>query len=314
MKFIDSLKARLFKPTKPSNQPITLTHHRIFILPTQRGLAFVGLIALLLLIAFIYNNNLVYMLAFLLFGIFFITILHSFKSMNALTLRQGKTDSVFAGENAQFILYVENQTTTPRYSLNFKTDNSLPQQIDISPNSTKQVILTTKTQRRGWHELGIITLSCEFPLGLFRTWSLLNFDLKALVYPTPANIEIPFPENANSASQAGFAKPKTGDDDFYGLKPYQAGDSIKQIHWKTYAKGLGLFSKQYSNNVSADIWLDYEQTYAQNSETRLSQLCRWVVDAEKLGITYGFKLGELTLQPNNGESHAKKCLDALALF
>lgn len=316
MKFIDTFKARLFLTTKLTNQPIRLTHRRIFILPTLRGLAFIGLIALLLSIAFIYNNNLVYMLAFLLFGIFFIAILHSFKSINGLILRQGKAVSVFAGENAQFNLYVENRHEVARYGLKFSSKNIITQQIDVPANATKNVILLSKTQRRGWHELGIVTLACEFPLGLFNTWSLLNFDLKALIYPSPASIEIPFPDNVGSDTKTGFTKPKTGDDDFYGLATYQNGDSIKQIHWKAYAKGLGLFSKKYSGNVSTseDIWLDYEQTYAQNSEMRLSQLCRWVVDAEKLGITYGFKLGEFTLQPNNGESHAKQCLDALALF
>jgi uncharacterized protein (DUF58 family) len=200
--------------------------------------------------------------------------------------------------------------------LTFSSKNIITQQIDVSANATKKVTLLSKTQRRGWHELGIVRLSCEFPLGLFQTWSLLNFDLKALIYPAPASIEIPFPDNTGSDTQIGFSKPKTGDDDFYGLAAYQIGDSIKQIHWKAYAKGLGLFSKKYSGNVSVseDIWLDYEQTHAQNTEARLSQLCRWVIDAEKLELNYGFKLADFSLQPNNGESHAKKCLEALALF
>lgn len=316
MKFIDSLNARLFNAPQSTNQPIKLTHRRIFIMPTQRGVAFVGLIVLLLLIAFIYNNNLIYMLAFLLLGIFFITILHSFKSINELVLRQGKVNAVFVGENAQFNLYIENQHQIPRYGLKFSGKNIISQQIDIPANTTEKVILLSKTKQRGWHALDKVTLACEFPLGLFRAWSQLNFDLKTLVYPAPANVEMPFPENTGSNTQTGFTKPVTGDDDFYGLASYQAGDSIKQIHWKAYAKGLGLFSKQYTGNVSIseDIWLDYEQTHAQNTEARLSQLCRWVIDAEKLELNYGFKLADFSLQPNNGEAHAKKCLEALALF
>jgi len=316
MKFIDTFKARLFLTNQLTNQPITLTHRRIFILPTLRGLAFVGLIALLLLIAFIYNNNLVYMLAFLLFGVFFITILHSFKSINGLILRQGKVNAVFAGETAQFNLYVENQQEIPRYGLKFSGNNLITQQVDVEANTTKKITLLSKSKQRGWHALEKVTLACEFPLGLFRVWSLLHFDLKTLVYPTPANVEMPFPENTGSDTQTGFTKPITGNDDFYGLASYQAGDSIKQIHWKAYAKGLGLFSKKYTGNVSVseEIWLDYDQTHAQNSEARLSQLCRWVIDAKKLELSYGFKLADFSLQPNNGEAHARKCLEALALF
>jgi len=55
------------------------------------------------------------------------------------------------------------------------------------------------------------------------------------------------------------------------------------------AKGQGLFSKQYSEDSSSELWLDYEQTLGHNVEERLSQLCRWVLDAEKAGLTYGFK-------------------------
>jgi len=49
---------------------LTLDQRRIFILPSKRGLGFALLILVLMLIAFVYNNNLAYMLAFLLASIF----------------------------------------------------------------------------------------------------------------------------------------------------------------------------------------------------------------------------------------------------
>ncbi|WP_306306045.1 hypothetical protein [Methylomonas koyamae] len=75
--------SRFFRGEAPTSAPISLGHRRIFILPTQRGLAFVLLIVLLLLVGFVYSNNLAYLLGFLLASIFFVAILHSFKSLAA---------------------------------------------------------------------------------------------------------------------------------------------------------------------------------------------------------------------------------------
>ena len=66
---------RLFVGERANDAPIALTHRRIFILPSSRGLGFGVLVILLLLIAFVYGNNLVYLLAFLLSGVLLVTIL-----------------------------------------------------------------------------------------------------------------------------------------------------------------------------------------------------------------------------------------------
>ena len=63
--------SRFFKGEAPVSGPLELTQRRVFIVPTRRGFGMVLTIILLLLIAFVYNNNLVYMLGFLLASIFF---------------------------------------------------------------------------------------------------------------------------------------------------------------------------------------------------------------------------------------------------
>ncbi|MGZ8903696.1 MAG: DUF58 domain-containing protein [Methylobacter sp.] len=302
---------RIFAGEKAADEPVVLNHRIIFIVPTKRGLAFVVLIILLLLIGFVYNNNLTYLLAFLLASIFFITILHTFKSLFGLSLQKGQSKAVFAGEAAEFDIHIHNPTAIERYNLLVRLEKSSI--INIKPQSMAHVTLYSKTHKRGWHTAGKITVSSTFPLGLFRAWTPIRFDLKTLVYPKPAQLERPFPETPSAAhAQQGVGK--KGADDFYGLQEYQAGDSIKNIHWKAFAKGLGVFSKQYGGESSAQIWLDYDLAYGNSDEERLSQLCRWVIDAEQLGIQYGLSLPGLKLSPDNGLLHYRKCLEALALF
>ena len=175
----------MFQGEKAVDTPVILNHRRIFILPTQRGLGFVLLIVLLLLIAFVYNNNLAYMLAFLLASIFFITILHSYKALSGLVVQKGRSKPVFAGEAAGFDIHINNPTDMERHQLQITLQNT--QSLTLKPQSKASVTLYSPTQKRGWHTAGTVTLSSTYPLGLFRAWSPIRFNLKALVYPKPAS-------------------------------------------------------------------------------------------------------------------------------
>lgn len=298
---------------KATDEPVILNQRRIFILPTDRGLGFVILITLLLLIAFVYNNNLAYLLAFLLASIFFIAILHSYRSLSGLVLRSGQSKPVFSGQAAGFNIHIDNSTNKERLQLKISLLQTT-ETISLLAHSQAQVTLHSATGKRGWQKAGTLTISSTYPLGLFRAWSPLRFNLNVLVYPKPANTEIPFPETPASQSEQGTASTHKGNDDFFGLQSYQPGDAIKHIHWKSYAKGLGVFSKQYDGESSDQIWLNYIQTPGHGIEERLSQLCRWLIDAEQAGISYGFSIPGLKLEPANGQHHYQKCLEALALF
>ncbi len=302
--------SRFISGEKAIDEPVKLKHRCIFILPTYRGLSFVILTALLLLIAFVYNNNLVYLLAFLLASIFLITILHSYKSLAGLIIQKGQSKAVFAGEAAGFDVHIDNPVCVERYNLQIKLEHTVS--LTIKPQSKVSVTLYSLTQKRGWHTAGTVTLSNTYPLGLFRVWSPIRFNLKTLVYPKPSQHELPFPEIPLDQSQKGVSQ--KGTDEFYGLKEYLPGDSTKHIHWKAFAKGQGLFSKQYGGDSSGEIWLDYDNAPGHNSEERLSQLCRWVIDAERIGIQYGFSLPGLKFSPDSGLLHYRKCLEALAVF
>ena len=302
--------SRFFRGEAPVAGPITLNQRRIFILPTLRGLGFVALIVLVLLIAFVYNNNLAYMLGFLLASIFFVTILHSYKALAGLVVRTGYPQAAFAGDPAEFNFIVHNPDNQERLAIDIHLQET--RTISLAPHQTLPVILYRSATQRGWLNSGTLTLSSRFPLGLFRAWSPLRFDSKVLIYPRPAQTDLPFPETDADQGQQG--QNRRSGDDFSGLKTYQTCDPIRQIHWKSYAKGRGLHSKQYTGSSSVELWLDYESTPGDRIEERLSRLCRWIIEAEKAGLRYGLVLPGLKLSPDSGNAHLERCLCALALF
>lgn len=269
------------------------------------------MMVIVLLIAFVYNNNLAYLLTFLLASVFFITILHTFKSLVGLVIQAGQSKSVFAGEAAGFDIHIHNPKLINREHLQIKFDK--PHSFALKADSKISQTLYSATQKRGWHAIEKVTLFSTYPLGLFYAWSPLRFNVKALVYPKPSTIELPFPDVPAGDGEQGLQI--KGADDFYGLHDYQAGDSIKHIHWKAFAKGQGLFSKQYSGaTMASEIWLHYDAAAGHNTEERLSQLCRWVIDAERADIRYGLVLPNVKFAPNCGATHYRQCLEALALL
>ena len=79
-----------------------LTHKNLYILPTKRGGFFFGITFVLWLIGTNYQNNLVLALAFLMFSIFVVSIIHTFDNLVHLTFRYKSVDDVFAGSDAHF--------------------------------------------------------------------------------------------------------------------------------------------------------------------------------------------------------------------
>ncbi len=308
-------RSRLFQRDVPHSGPIELTQRRVFILPTQRGMGMVLTIFLLLLMAFVYNNNLVYLLCFLLASIFFVTILHTYKVLSGLIVNVGHVQPVFAGDAARIPLTVKNPVEQERPALAAALDDE--QFFNLEANASKTLSPLLPVNQRGWQAMGTITLSSSYPFGVFRAWSSLRFDRKLLVYPKPSNHSLPLPvADQGIRSRTGpRVTDRSGKDDFNGIRDYQPGDSLRQIHWRAYAKGQGFLSKQYATEAGgSELWIDYDHAPGAGREERLSLLCRWVLDAEAAGLRYGLRLRGKQIKPDSGQMHQKACLEALALF
>ena len=293
-------------------QPVTLSHRRIFILPTASGLGCAVLIITMLSASTVYGNNLGFILTFLVASLVVVSILHSFRSLSGLRFSTKKCRPVFAGDIASFDCQIENPTHSPRVSVGLSTFKSPPLRTNIDPYSIRESRLSIQTASRGWQKIGTVTLYSLFPLGLFRAWSPIKVDEHVLVYPRPTDNHLPFP-NSNQPTPENEQDIK-GDDDFTGFRQYTPGDSVKRIYWKALAKEQGLHTKEYNGDQTSIVWLDWSRTPGGSIEDRLSQMCRWVLDAEQSGSSYGIRLPSKKLNPASGEVHRARCLKTLALF
>ncbi|MGR8980319.1 MAG: DUF58 domain-containing protein [Gammaproteobacteria bacterium] len=308
-------RGRWFMEKHPICDSVVLTQRRIFMKPTRRGLGVAFTVLLLVLIAFIYNSNQVYLLAFLLASILLLAILHTYQSLAGLKVEIGRVQPVFAGESAGLPVTVSNLSRQPREALSLSASSANELNFSLDASDSKTLTLQAAATKRGWQMIDTVTLASDYPLGAFQAWSPLRFDCKILVYPEPTGRPSPLPNCGGRRTDGEEGCGRISQDDFSGIRAYEAGDSLRRIHWKAYAKGQGLLSKQFESGAGgADLWLDYDKTPGGHIEARLSLLCRWVVDAEAAGLRYGLLLPGRKIAPGSGRNHRMACLKALALF
>jgi len=98
------------------------------------------------------------------------------------------------------------------------------------------------------------------------------------------------------------------------LDEEQLDGEAAEVDWKAYAREAPLLVKEYSPAGSELHLFDFAQLTDPDTEARLSQLARWVVDAEAHGERYGVVLPGVLLRPDRGPEHRHRCLAALAVF
>src|SRR5690606_40187055 len=104
-----------------------------------------------------------------------------------------------------------------------------------------------------------------------------------------------------------------GSEDFYAFRSYRPGDNPRHVLWRARAKGLPLQTKQFSEEQMRTEWLDWEALHG-DRETRLSNLCHWVLALHRENILFGLRLPDGVTELGSGDEHRTRALQKLATF
>jgi len=153
----------------------------------------------------------------------------------------------------------------------------------------------------------------EFPLSWFQAKWHHVLNMNYLIYPEPSGSRS-WPElrPADDGGQEGFHF--SGGDDFTGLRPFRPGESQRHIDWKAVARGRPMSIKQFTGGGNVQLWFEWDLLSGLDVEGRLSQLTRWVLQADELGDEFGMKIPGYELGPDSGTLFTRSCLEKLALF
>ncbi|MEY2920122.1 MAG: hypothetical protein RL261_1427 [Pseudomonadota bacterium] len=294
--------------------PVVLRRQRIYILPTRLGVAYGAMLFAMLLGGMNYNNNLGLGLTFMLVSLGLVTMHHAHGTLAGVRLRLLEAVPGFAGGDVRFRLLLEHSSNVARPAIEIGLTREGPGNVtaDLPPRGTCEATLALPARHRGRVALDRFVVSTSHPFGLFRAWAVVHPAYSAIAWPRPAERAMSPPLTATDTG--GAQSGAIGEEDFAGLRPFQPGDSLRRVAWKTYARGHGMHTKQYAGTDVISHVFDYDSLAGLAAESRLEQLCRWVLDAQEHGEAFALRLPGTSIETNVGPAHRERCLNALALF
>jgi uncharacterized protein (DUF58 family) len=292
--------------------PVTLERRRLYILPTRAGYAFAGLLLLMLLAGLNYANSLALFVTFLLAGFALVAMQQCHHNLLGTELTSAIAPAVFAHSRGALELTLTSRGRLARPRLEAALPQAPPLIADLAAHGQQRLELPVSAAARGIVRFERLRLATAHPFGLFRVWTWVHTPLEMLVYPQPrGSLPMPVEPGRHSGTRA---RDSAGADEWVGLRPFRDGDSPRQVDWKAYAREAPLLVKDYVQAGSELREFDFAALAHLDLEARLSQLARWVVDAEARGEHYGLTLPGARLPPDRGPEHRHRCLAALAVF
>ncbi len=309
---------------------VTLTQRTVYILPTRPGFMLFLTLLVLLVASINYQLNLGYLLTFLLAGTALVGMHVCHGTLRGLAMNLIAPHAHYAGTSTAFDIKLINSRRSVRYGIGLSVLNpqtataqkaSPPHWVwtDVPAQGSSLVQVAFTPARRGLHRLPTLTAETRFPLGTFRVWTVWRPAAQVMVYPAPELTPPPLPPGEPRAQGAGSAARAQSSGEFDGVRGYRRGDPLKNVLWKKAAKAGeqggesgGLVVRDTQQADRHELWLDIRQTGSLDLEHKLSRLCAWVLQADRLGLDYGLRLSALEIKPASGEAHKRRCLEALA--
>lgn len=234
--------------------------------PTGRGLGILGLAVATYVAGRVLGTWELYLLAFAFAAILAISwLLVTLTGGRIRVTRELIPERPVAGDEPEYIVTVKNASVLPGPQIRLRTDteglsdDDLEGEIDsLSPRG--QRILRTRMGKvaRGVHTLPIPEASTEDPLGIATATHRVGEPMTVTVYPRIAFLRscVLHPElglRQDWAGMKGLAAP--GASEFRGIRPYQPGEPLSRIDWKSTAKTGTLMLREMEEPAGSDITL-----------------------------------------------------------
>ena len=306
------LHRRWIKKRIPPSRHIILNHRNLFIIPNKQGVGFLAVLSLMFVGAINYESSLSFALVFWLLGVFILSIFYTFRNLAGLHLSAVTGGSVFAGEQAEISVILNRHGERIHEAIDLQFSGSRKITANLIDNTEERTSLFLVAEKRGWFSPGRLRIETIFPFGICVSWSLVDLDIRCLVYPKPLHCDLDW--LTSQQQNTGHTNITRGSDDFHSLRDYQQGDSLKHVAWKIAARGRGMYTKEYASNVDDKIWLRWDMFPDQDIEERLSRLCYCVLQLDSAGLDYGLELPGKKIEPAKGSEHYNKIMETLALF
>lgn len=304
-KLFHKLKSRFDKQFDNFSAHEGKNQRRPFIIPAKFGMYFGSGILVLLLLAFTYANQLIYLVAFF-FGSFLFVVMHlTNNNIKSLRVENYSVSSTFLEVTPKIYITLKNEHKKyfARY-IQIQLDNKQRRVVEeLKPEESKVIVFDYPVKERGIVSYPKINISTTFPFGLFYSWKRVQWKNHFLVYPKRQGEQaLPY-LNKNSESEAlnsANKMLKSQDGEFIMHKEFNSNDNYKRIDWRVFARKNKLYTKVYNEDESQAIYIDIEKKLKDSTEgsfeKRLSQITKWINECQKNNFHCLVKIPNQALQ------------------
>ncbi|MEA3151449.1 MAG: hypothetical protein QOD56_2388 [Gammaproteobacteria bacterium] len=290
--------------------PISISRRRIYIVPTRFGIALALLLAAMLIAGLNYNSNLGLAFGFLMTSLALVAMHHCHRNLLGLEVNVFGEADAFAGEAARFEFVLHNAAAVERCDIEIRCSAAAAATHSVTTKGYARAAVDLPVGNRGVVHLDRFEVRTRHPFGWFRAWTYVQSPLTVFVAPAPRG-SLALPSAAAAVGNSSVSE-RRGDEDFAGLRAYEAGVPLKHMAWKVLARGGDAAVRSYTGLAAQPEWLEWAALEGLDIETRLSQLCRWVLQSELAQNPYGLRIPGAEIAPGRGPQHRSACLRALA--
>jgi uncharacterized protein (DUF58 family) len=307
---LDKLRAWTARRHGPDSLPIKIHRRRLYILPTRFGIMLALVLAAMLIAGLNYNSNLGLAFAFLMASIALVTMHHCNRNLLGLQVDVTAEVDAFAGGEANFDFVLRNDSRIDRRDVEIRCLGATGMRSALA-RSSEPVPVAVPVPRRGVTRIAQFELRTRYPFGWFHAWTYVQGSLTAYVAPAPHGSRTLPAVGGSGQSSRSEAR---GDEDFAGLRAYEPGVPLKHMAWKVLARGGEAAVRSYTSLAAQPEWLEWSSLEGKDTETRLSQLCLWVLESDAAQRVFGLRIPGKEIPPARGAAHRFACLRALAVF
>jgi uncharacterized protein (DUF58 family) len=231
---------------------------------TRGGMIYLALTGFVLIATLNSGVNLLYFLFGIFVGVPIVSLLVSSWTLRRISVERDFGSHVIAGDRTDIEYRIRSRKRFwPTMALHFRENHAELSEapagfvLHIPPHDSTPVIVATHltARRRGMIQLRTIEIATSFPFGLIRRTRRLDVPQEMVVYPRIGMLNRHLALEYREAVESGAmtSNRRGGNDEFYGVREYRAGDNIRSIHWRSSARSGELMIREMAANAPPQL-------------------------------------------------------------
>lgn len=233
--------------------------------PNRRALSLCGAALLLFAVASNSQAGWVFVLAAALFGVAFAGALLPGRAIRRLEVSRRVPEVCRVGDRIRVMLVLSNPSNSSRHLIEGIDDflGRTPFLVEaLSAKDAATVGYEITPVRRGIYEGGEALVSSGVPFGVRRAKRKLFVTSSIVVHPRWVRIaNFPLLESASTPHEIVHERRRGTGVEFYGIREYRSGDSLRHVHWRSSARTGRLYVREFEEQYASrlGILLDAEE-------------------------------------------------------